>query len=137
MTAPATTAETITLEISTKNLNIGDTSARLGFSLKLLSTPNQANNEADFLAKVQLLCGSKLQLKLLLTQDTLPGVEGPKTINAVVESKNLSVSPKGIGGGFVFSINDIDPGNLAHFTKKDCTIEVKRIGLASSDEDPE
>ena len=119
------------IEITTKNLNVGDTTARLGFAIAI------TDDEKDFLSKVKLFCGSRLRITLSLTQATLPGTQGPGPITGIVESKSIGVTTKAITGGLVFALADTNAGELAHFTKQPCTLEVERIGLAESEDEPE
>lgn len=105
-------------------VSIGDSTARLGlkFDCKFMSV----------LVATDLLCGTRLSVKAILArpgeengQAFIPGTEDAALeIEASVDVKRFSVSPKNITAGLTFQVKGLDVEVLSHFAKRSGRLQI-------------
>jgi hypothetical protein len=116
------------------NVNVGDTTARLGCSSGR-GTGGLTITQAD-----RNLCGKRLKAKILARtsggsdQGSLPGAEADPEIEAVFDVKSFNVSGKHIGFGLTVQINSINISTLTHFAKREGRLAISEIADIPEDQ---
>jgi hypothetical protein len=121
--------ETTTIPVKFGNLSVGDKTANLGVVIDGHLDDEQAR---------YFLCGSRLMVTLKVdpqSQDDIKGQETmgfteTQTVNATVDSHSVRLFPSRYSAALVFSLAEIDVGNLAHFAKHSGTMVAKKVGDA-------
>lgn len=123
------------MPVAFSNVSIGDETARIGVKI---DRANLSIESAD-----EILCGKRCEVKIELgTQDDASGqqyIEGTvEAIEATVDIKRYSVSPKAISAGLTFALSEVEPRALAPYAKGKGRLLVTKIeDIPEDDEESE
>lgn len=134
MAKAAKSTDTKVFPVEFGGVGIGDATARLGlkFDIKVMSV--KVANE--------LLCGTRLTIKAVLGrpgdeagQAMIPWTEdAAHEIEASVDVKRFSVSPKNITAGLTFQVKGLDVESLSHFAKRSGKLHILDVQEIPEDE---
>lgn len=124
------------LPVTFGGLSVGEKTCRIGMSI---SRANYSVTKAD-----KQLVGKRMTVQLLARsnganadQDSLPGMDNDRVVEAVGDCKGFSAGGSAISFGLTFMLASVDVEVLSHFPKRDGRLTVTDVEAIPDGEESE